>query len=109
MGSEMCIRDRVQLLGAGDELARSVPFIWANSPSPYGPVALGLAGVVSAVTSNSILLGVIAHRLLSIAGIMVAGWGHKLFGAALPGISRICPMARHSQPTDYLAPGRRNP
>ena len=64
----------VQLLGAGDELARSVPFIWANSPSPYGPVALGLAGVVSAVTSNSILLGVIAHRLLSIAGIMVAGW-----------------------------------
>ncbi|MDU2585785.1 MAG: polyprenol phosphomannose-dependent alpha 1,6 mannosyltransferase MptB [Corynebacterium sp.] len=64
----------VQLLGAGDKLARSVPFIWANSPSPYGPVALGLAGVVSAVTSNSILLGVIAHRLLSIAGIMVAGW-----------------------------------
>ena len=64
----------VQLLGAGNKLARSVPFIWANSPSPYGPVALGLAAVVSAVTSNSILLGVITHRLLSIAGIIVAGW-----------------------------------
>lgn len=64
----------VQLLGAGDELARSVPFIWANSPSPYGPVALGLAAVVSIVTGNSIVLGVIAHRLLSIVGIIVAGW-----------------------------------
>ncbi|MBK4140973.1 alpha 1,6 mannopyranosyltransferase [Corynebacterium macginleyi] len=64
----------VQLLGADNELARSVPFIWANSPSPYGPVALGLAGVVSIITGNSIILGVIAHRLLSIVGIIVAGW-----------------------------------
>ena len=64
----------VQLLGAGNELARSVPFIWANSPSPYGPVALGLAAIVSIVTGNSIVLGVIAHRLLSIVGIIVAGW-----------------------------------
>ena len=64
----------VQLLGAGNELARSVPFIWANSPSPYGPVALGLAAIVSIITGNSIVLGVIAHRLLSIVGIIVAGW-----------------------------------
>lgn len=64
----------VQLLGADNQLARSVPFIWANSASPYGPVALGLAAAVSIVTDNSIVLGVIAHRLLSLLGIMAAGW-----------------------------------
>ncbi|MEX3514119.1 polyprenol phosphomannose-dependent alpha 1,6 mannosyltransferase MptB [Corynebacterium sp. LK2536] len=64
----------VQLLGPENELARSVPFIWANSPSPYGPVALGLAGAVSWLTQDSILLGVIAHRLLSILGVGAAGW-----------------------------------
>ena len=64
----------VELLGSADPLARSVPFIWANSPSPYGPVALGLAGIVSVLTGNSIILGVIAHRLLSLAGIVAAGW-----------------------------------
>ncbi len=64
----------VQLLGSEDPLARSVPFIWANSPSPYGPVALGLAAIVSLLTHNSIILGVIAHRILSLAGIIAAGW-----------------------------------
>ncbi|MDO5031549.1 polyprenol phosphomannose-dependent alpha 1,6 mannosyltransferase MptB [Corynebacterium sp.] len=64
----------VQLLGTENQLARSVPFIWANSPSPYGPVALGLAAIVSWVTQDSIMLGVIAHRLLSLAGIIAAGW-----------------------------------
>ncbi|MGP5591734.1 polyprenol phosphomannose-dependent alpha 1,6 mannosyltransferase MptB [Corynebacterium flavescens] len=64
----------VQLLGADDQLARSVPFIWANSTSPYGPVALGLAAVVSITTDNSIVIGVIAHRLLSLLGIVAGGW-----------------------------------
>lgn len=64
----------VELLGADDDLARSVPFIWANSPSPYGPVALGLAAVVSWLTNDSIIWGVILHRLFSLLGIVAAGW-----------------------------------
>ena len=64
----------VELLGADNDLARSVPFIWANSPSPYGPVALGLAAAVSWITSDSIIWGVVAHRVLSLAGIIAAGW-----------------------------------
>ena len=55
----------VQLLGAGDALARSVPFIWANSPSPYGPVALGIAAVISVITNDSIVAAVILHRITS--------------------------------------------
>lgn len=64
----------VQLLGADNDLARSVPFIWANSPSPYGPVALGIAAVISVVTNDSIVAAVILHRIASIVGVIAAGW-----------------------------------
>lgn len=64
----------VDLLGPEDPLARSVPFIWSHSPSPYGPVALGLASAISRITADSITLGVIGHRLISLAGLIAAGW-----------------------------------
>lgn len=64
----------VDLLGTDDPLARSVPFIWAHSPSPYGPVSLGIAEWISIATGDSIALGVIAHRLVSIAGVAIAAW-----------------------------------
>lgn len=64
----------VELLGTEDPLARSVPFIWSRSPSPYGPVALGLAAAISRITGDAIILGVLAHRLLSLAGVIAAGW-----------------------------------
>lgn len=64
----------VALLGAEHHLARSVPFIWANSPSPYGPVALGLAQLVSWITGDSIAYGVVAHRALGVAGLAACGW-----------------------------------
>lgn len=64
----------VELLGADNDLARSVPFIWANSPSPYGPVALGLAAVVNWMTNDSIIWGVVVHRIFSLVGIIAAGW-----------------------------------
>ena len=65
----------VEVLGVEHHLARSVPFIWAHSPSPYGPVALGTAAVISSLTGDSIFWGVIAHRAVSIAGILAASWG----------------------------------
>ncbi|WP_459586972.1 polyprenol phosphomannose-dependent alpha 1,6 mannosyltransferase MptB [Corynebacterium camporealensis] len=64
----------VQLLGAENELARSVPFIWANSPSPYGPVALALAGLISIISSDTIVIGVLLHRVVSVLGVIAAGW-----------------------------------
>ena len=64
----------VQLLGADNPLARSVPFIWANSPSPYGPVALGIAAVISIITNDSIVAAVILHRITSLLGVVAAGW-----------------------------------
>lgn len=64
----------IDLLGPDDPLARSVPFIWAHSPSPYGPVALSIAAAISQLTGNSILWGVIGHRLVSVAGLVCAAW-----------------------------------
>lgn len=65
----------VDLLGPDHPLARSVPFIWAHSPSPYGPVALSFASAISILTQNSIVLGVLAHRFLSVVGLVCAAWG----------------------------------
>ncbi len=47
----------LELLGPDNHLARSVPFIWAQSPSPYGPIALGIAAVISFLTNDSIMPG----------------------------------------------------
>ncbi len=65
----------VDILGTENHLARSVPFIWADSPSPYGPVALGVAAAISWLTNDSILYGVLAHRTVSLLGIAAAAWG----------------------------------
>ena len=64
----------VDLLGIDDPLARSVPLMWAHSPSPYGPVALGYGEVISILTGNSIILGIVMHRLVSIVGLALCGW-----------------------------------
>ncbi|WJY92323.1 hypothetical protein CFAEC_07495 [Corynebacterium faecale] len=64
----------LELLGPDNHLARSVPFIWAQSPSPYGPIALGVAAVISMITNDSIVAGVFAHRFVSLLGVLAAGW-----------------------------------
>ncbi|WJZ07788.1 hypothetical protein CGLAUT_06500 [Corynebacterium glaucum] len=64
----------VELLGAEHHLARSVPFIWAESPSPYGPVALGIASAISALTNDDIFAGVLAHRAISFVFVLIAAW-----------------------------------
>lgn len=64
----------VDLLGPDADIARSVPFIWAHSPSPYGPVALGLASLISRITGDSIVGGVFAHRVLAVLGLVACGW-----------------------------------
>ena len=79
----------VELLGTEHPLARSVPFIWAQSPSPYGPVALGIAGAISQLTGDGIVFGVLAHRIISLLGITAMAWG-------LAKLSRRCGLAPES-------------
>ena len=79
----------VELLGTEHPLARSVPFIWAQSPSPYGPVALGIAGAISQLTGDGVVFGVLAHRIISLLGITAMAWG-------LAKLSRRCGVAPES-------------
>lgn len=64
----------VDLLGARDPLARSVPVIWSHSPSPYGPTALVVAWAISAITGDHIMVSVLLHRIVSVAALFVAAW-----------------------------------
>ncbi|MDO4928703.1 MAG: polyprenol phosphomannose-dependent alpha 1,6 mannosyltransferase MptB [Corynebacterium sp.] len=64
----------ITILGADDSVARSVPYIWSQSPSPYGPVGLGVAKAVSIITNDHIGWSVFLHRLISLAGVAVAAW-----------------------------------
>jgi hypothetical protein len=58
----------------GGLAAAQVPAIWQHTPSPYGPVFLIVAEVVAGLLSSHLLLGVIAMRLVAIAGLtLLAG------------------------------------
>ena len=79
----------VDLLGPQDPLARSVPLLWSHSPSPYGPTALGYGAVISWITQDQILWGVLLHRLVSVSGLVLASW-------ALIRLARRCKVAPHT-------------
>ncbi|MEV6343120.1 polyprenol phosphomannose-dependent alpha 1,6 mannosyltransferase MptB [Actinoplanes sp. NPDC051851] len=57
----------------GGELAAGIPPIWQHTPAPYGPVFLSLAGGVATLTRQELWPGLIAMRLLAVAGVAVIG------------------------------------
>lgn len=79
----------IDILGTQNQLARSVPFIWSHSPSPYGPVALGIAAIVSIITNDSIVAGVLGHRIVSLVGVGIMAWAV----VQLAKRSRVIPQA----------------
>lgn len=60
------------VLGANAYVTPVDPF-WGNSPAPYGPLFLGLAGLITFMTGHQELFTVAALRLLSVAGVALAG------------------------------------
>ena len=65
----------------GGELAVNVPPIWQDTPAPYGPVFLSLAGAVTTATGQELWPGLIGMRLLAVAGI-------ALIAVTVPRIAR---------------------
>ncbi|MHB1787140.1 MAG: polyprenol phosphomannose-dependent alpha 1,6 mannosyltransferase MptB [Acidimicrobiales bacterium] len=47
----------------------SVDPLWGNSPAPYGPLFLGLAGLLATVTAHKVLATVVGLRLLALFGV----------------------------------------
>ncbi|WP_214402608.1 polyprenol phosphomannose-dependent alpha 1,6 mannosyltransferase MptB [Pseudonocardia lacus] len=70
-------------LGVEDPLTRSIPTIWRDTPAPYGPLFLLLGRGVTAVAGNDIVLGVLVHRALALAGLAMIIW-------ALPRLAARC-------------------
>ena len=72
-----------EALGVDDPLTRSIPTIWRDTPAPYGPLFLVLGRGITALTGNDVVLGVLAHRVLALAGLAMIVW-------ALPRLARRC-------------------
>ncbi len=72
-----------EALGVDDPLTRSIPTIWRDTPAPYGPLFLVLGRGITALTGNDVVLGVLAHRVLALAGLAMIIW-------ALPRLARRC-------------------
>jgi alpha-1,6-mannosyltransferase len=58
----------------GGQLAANVPAIWQNTPTPYGPVFLDLAGAVARLTGQNTWPGIIGMRILALVGIGLIAW-----------------------------------
>ena len=54
-------------------LSAGVDDVWLDSPAPYGPLWLGLAGLVVRVT-GSVVPALLGMRLLAVAGLLLLAW-----------------------------------
>lgn len=66
-------------------LADSVAAQYAGAPSPYGPVFLGLAGRVVALTGQHVVPAVLLLRLLAVAGLGLVAWALPRLAPGDPG------------------------
>jgi alpha-1,6-mannosyltransferase len=70
----------------GGLVAEQVPAIWQHTPSPYGPVFLVVAKLVTALVSNHLIAGVLAMRLVAVAGL-------ALLAVSVPTLARAAGIA----------------
>jgi alpha-1,6-mannosyltransferase len=70
-----------EALGNADPLTRSVPTMWRDTPSPYGPLFLVVGRGITLITGEHVVMGVALHRLLALLGFAMIVW-------ALPRLAR---------------------
>ncbi|EFV14970.1 polyprenol phosphomannose-dependent alpha 1,6 mannosyltransferase MptB [Segniliparus rugosus] len=70
-------------LGHTDVFVRSVPTIWQNTPSPYGPLFLIISRFIAELTGYHVVAAVLAHRMVALLGVAMILW-------ALPRLARRC-------------------
>jgi alpha-1,6-mannosyltransferase len=68
-------------LGVDHPLVRGIPTIWRNTPAPYGPLFLTLGRPIDWIAGDDVVLGVLLHRTLAVAGLIMIVW-------ALPRLAR---------------------
>ncbi|HEY3895988.1 MAG TPA: polyprenol phosphomannose-dependent alpha 1,6 mannosyltransferase MptB [Pseudonocardiaceae bacterium] len=68
-------------LGVDHPLVRGIPTLWRHTPAPYGPLFLTLGRPIDWMAGNNVVLGVLLHRTLAVAGLVMIVW-------ALPRLAR---------------------
>jgi alpha-1,6-mannosyltransferase len=63
-----------QALGIDHPLVRAIPTIWRNTPAPYGPLFLTLGRPIDWIAGDDVVLGVLLHRSLALAGLVMIVW-----------------------------------
>ena len=62
-------------------LTDGVDDVWRDTPSPYGPLWLALAGLVVRTTGDRLVPALVGMRCLAVLGLVLAGWAlHRLGG-----------------------------
>jgi alpha-1,6-mannosyltransferase len=61
-------------LGVDHPLVRGIPTIWRNTPAPYGPLFLTLGRPIDWIAGDDVVLGVLLHRILVVAGLVMIVW-----------------------------------
>ncbi|MDV6013217.1 hypothetical protein F8178_12110 [Haloechinothrix sp. LS1_15] len=61
-------------LGVDDPFTMGVSNVWRDTPAPYGPLFLTIGSWLNSVSGGSVILGVLAHRVLALIGIGLIVW-----------------------------------
>ena len=70
-----------QALGPDNILARNVPTLWRETPSPYGPLFLTIGRAITGIAGDNVVLGILLERVLALVGLGLIVW-------ALPRLAR---------------------
>lgn len=71
-----------EALGAGSATAARVDVHWRDAPSPYGPVFGAIARTIAQLTAGDPVTGVLLHRLVAVAGLVLVVWAVPRLAAA---------------------------
>ncbi|MDP9799678.1 alpha-1,6-mannosyltransferase [Catenuloplanes nepalensis] len=61
-------------LGADSVFTAQVSHYWADTPAPYGPAWMLLSRGVALLTGENLGAGVLAYRLVALAGVVLIAW-----------------------------------
>ncbi len=78
-------------LGVDHPLVRGIPTIWRNTPAPYGPLPLTLGRPIDSIAGDDVVLGVLLHRTLAVAGLMMIVWALPRLARRV-GVSPVCAL-----------------
>jgi len=71
-GRAAALPDHYKLQG-GEPIVQAVDPMWADTPTPYGPLHVWLGEVGAGLTGNPWVL-VVGHRLVALAGLVMLAW-----------------------------------